>query len=328
MNNIFHSQQCLHKTPKMFDKQTLAIRALCLIVALTATAAVAQQEQKSADEVAKELSNPAGALASLFTSLEYTQYKGDLEDAGSQEGWAFTFQPVLPFPVGDKGRNIIFRPLIPVPLNQPVFHSKQSPADRVHVASGGLTTFVKPGPGEFDTANINLGDIGFDLVLAGTEMKDKHNGVLWGVGMAGTLPTATSDDLANKQWRLGPEVFGGIVRKWGSMGVVFNHQWRVGGSNDQAHSVTGGQYFYAVGLGNGWQLASGPNFSYDWKAKSGDALTLPLGFGMAKTSKIGSIPVKFQGQVFYYVAQPDTFGPDWALKFTVTPVIQNPFVRK
>jgi hypothetical protein len=28
---------------------------------------------------------------------------------------------VLPFPLGDKGRNIILRPLIPVLINQPTF---------------------------------------------------------------------------------------------------------------------------------------------------------------------------------------------------------------
>ena len=301
------------------------IFSLSILHALTGIA-LAQQEGKSADEVAKELSNPASALASLFTSLEYAEYKGDLPGADSQDSWTFTFQPVLPFPVGDKGRNIIFRPLIPVPLNQPVYNSQGSPADRVHIDAGGLTTFVRPGPGEFDDADTNLGDITFDLVFAGTEMQGKHKGWLWGVGAAGTLPTATEDDLGNDQVRLGPEVFGGIIRKWGTIGAVVNHQWRVGGSNDQTHSVTAGQYFYAIGLGEGWQLASGPTFAYDWKADSDDALTLPVGIGVAKTVKIGSTPTKFQVQVMKYVEQPDTFGVDWMLKFTVTPVIKNPFV--
>jgi len=81
-----------------------------------------------------------------------------------------------------------------VPLNQPVF---------------------KVNKGKFEDADVNLGDITFDLVYAGTEMKDKHDGYLWGIGAAGTLPTATDDDLGGDQWRLGPEVFGGILRKWG-----------------------------------------------------------------------------------------------------------------
>ena len=268
--------------------------------------AFAENQAKSADEIAKELSNPAGTLASVFTFVEYTEYKGDLPGADSQDGFTFALQPVLPFPVGDKGRRIIFRPLIPVPINQPVFDADN---------------------GEFDDADVNLGDVSFDLVFAGTEMKDKHNGFLWGVGGAGTVPTATDDDVGSDQFRAGPEVFGGIIRKWGTIGGVVNHQWDVGGSNDESHSVTAGQYFYALPLGQGVEISSGPNFSYDWKAdRSGDALTLPVGIGLAKTQKFGSLPVKFQAQLQYFVAQPETFGAEWLLKFTVTPVIKNPFI--
>jgi hypothetical protein len=68
----------------------------------------------SADAIAKELANPAGSLASLSNNFEYWDYKGDLPGADDQDGWSYSFQPVLPFPVGNKGRRIIFRPLVPV----------------------------------------------------------------------------------------------------------------------------------------------------------------------------------------------------------------------
>ncbi len=83
------------------------------------------------------------------------------------------------------------------------------------------------------------------------------------------------------------------------------------------------QYFYAYGLGNGWQIASSPVITYNWHADSDQALTLPLGIGVAKTTKLSGKPWKFSAQVQYFVEQPDTFGPDWLLKFTVTPVVQN-----
>ena len=301
--------------------------AIALALGLVPTAVLAQHGGKSADEVAKELSNPAGSLASLFTSIEYTGYKGDLPGADDQDGWGFSFQPVLPFPVGDKGRRVILRPLVPVALSQPVFNSRRGLGQPFVVRTGTHSTTVSPGIGRFETTDVSLGDISFDLVYAGTEMKSKHEGYLWGIGGAGTLPSATDDDLGGDQWRLGPEVFGGVIRKWGTVGAVVSHQWNVAGSNDDTHSVTAGQYFYAIGLGNGWQIASGPNFSYDWKADSDQRLTLPLGFGVAKTTKIGTTPVKFQAQVQYFVEQPDAFGPEWLLKFTVTPVIKNPFVH-
>jgi hypothetical protein len=289
------------------SRQRCWLAVIALAQGVNPAAVFAQHEGQSADEVAKELSNPAGSLASLFTSFEYTTYKGELPDADEQDSWKFTFQPVLPFPVGYQGRKIIFRPLVPVPLNQPVFD-----ADR----------------GGFGSADVNLGDISFDLVYAGNEMKTKHDGFLWGIGAAGTLPTATDDDVGGDQWRLGPEMFGGVVREWGTAGLLLSHQWDVGGSNNETHSVTGGQYFYAFGMGNGWQIAAGPNFSYDWEADSDEAWTFPLGVGLAKTSALGNTKLKLQAQVHYFVEQPDAFGPEWLLKFTATPVIKNPFIRE
>ncbi len=128
------------------------------------------QGELSADDTAKALANPAGSLANLANNLTYTTFKGDLPDAGSQTAVTYTFQPVLPFPVGDKGRNIIVRPAFTVSFDQPVFDS---------------------GTGTWDTLSTQFNDITFDTVYAGTVMKSKSRGYLWGIGVAGTLPTAT-----------------------------------------------------------------------------------------------------------------------------------------
>jgi hypothetical protein len=37
-------------------------------------------QEKSAEEIAKELANPASSLASISTSLQYTTYDGDSRD--------------------------------------------------------------------------------------------------------------------------------------------------------------------------------------------------------------------------------------------------------
>ncbi len=63
----------------------------------------------------------------------------------SQDSWLYSFQPVLPLPVGNTGNRVIFRPLIPVPLSQPVFKSDTQ---------------------SFDTVGPDLGDITFDVVYA------------------------------------------------------------------------------------------------------------------------------------------------------------------
>lgn len=276
---------------------------ICLLLFICTGMALA--EGKSADDVAKELANPAGSLTSLNFNFQYTEFTGDLPNSDDQSSTSMIFQPVLPFPVGDKGRRVIFRPALTVLFDQPLF----SPAKM-----------------DFDDADTSLADTGFDLVYAGTTMTDQKNGYLWGVGLAGTLPTATDDDLGGEQWRFGPELFGGIIREWGLVGALVSNQWDVGGSNDDAFSSTTAQYFYAYGLGGGWQISSSPIISYDWQADSDDALTLPLGVGLAKTTMIGDQPWKVQFQVQKYVVQPDSFGPDWLVKLTLTPVIKNPFL--
>jgi hypothetical protein len=277
----------------------------CLVGTPVYEANAQEEQKKTADEIAKELANPAGSLASLNFNFQYTEFKGDLPDSRDQESMSMIFQPVFPFPVGDTGKRIIFRPAITVAYKQPVFDA---------------------GDRDFDNEYTNLADTTFDLVYAGTTMTTKQTGYLWGLGLAGTLPTATDNDLAGDQWRFGPEVFGGVIRKWGLVGALVSNQWNTAGSNDSAYSVLTAQYFYAYGLGKGWQIAASPIVTYDWHADSDEALTLPLGIGVAKTTLVGSMPFKFQLQIQKFVEQPDSFGPDWLVKFTVTPVIKNPFV--
>ena len=168
---------------------TIRVAASILAVVIAAPSGFASAREdpghpstggKSADQVAKELSNPAGSLASLSNNLVFQTYKGDLPDADDQDAWSYQFQPVLPFPVGNQGRNIILRPLIPVLFNQPAFDV---------------------GDGSFDDLDTNVGDTTFDLVYAGNTMKNAHEGYLWGFGMAGTVPTATNNALGGDQWR-------------------------------------------------------------------------------------------------------------------------------
>lgn len=281
--------------------------AVCIVICLfmLTGADIAFAEGKSVDAAAKELANPAGSLSSLNFNLQYNEFTGDLPNSDDQDSTSLVFQPVLPFPVGDKGHNIIFRPAVPLLFDQPIYNATKA---------------------DFDDLDVNLGDISFDLVYSGTTMKTKHDGFLWGIGVAGTFPSATDDAIAGDQWRLGPELFGGFVRKWGVAGALVSNQWDVGGSNDDSYCTTTANFFYAIGLGNGWQIASSPIVTYDWEADSDNALTLPVGIGLAKTTKIKGNIWKFKIDIQKYLIQPDAFGPDWLVKLTVTPVINNPFV--
>ncbi len=291
----------------MMSRRLTTILLLVIFCVSWTSISFAQEGEMSADETAKKLANPAGSLANLANNLSFRTYKGDLPGAESQSAWSYTFQPVLPFPVGEKGRNITFRPAFNVTFNQSVYHATD---------------------GTFKDIGTNLNDLTFDLVYAGNNMRGDHKGYLWGMGLAGTLPIATDSLSGGNQWRFGPELFGGVLRSWGVFGALVNNQFNVGGSSDQPYSSTTAQYFYGITLGDGWQILSAPVITYDWKADSGEGLSVPLGTGIARTIKIGSTPWRFQLEIWYYVEQPDSFGSDWFMSFDFRPVIKNPFVRK
>ena len=271
----------------------LKFRRVALLTAttlLTAASMVAAQEQaQDADELARQLANPARANWAMGLNMDYTLFGGDLPGAGDQSSFGMVFQPQMPTILGDSGYNLLFRPAIPFFFNQPIYNGT-----------------------DYDSSGFQLGDIGFDLALGTTT----ESGILWLAGLVGSVPTGTDDRLKG-QWAFGPEFAAGVVKPWGVVGALFSQKWDVAGDGDT--NVLGGQYFYAFALSNGWQFGAAPTFSYDWTTEQ---FAFPLGAGLTKATFAGTLPLRLQGQVWYWVARPDAFGSDWTLRFTVTPVIK------
>ena len=284
-----------------FSLPTTLLATLAIIPSLGAAAEA--HEGKSAEQVARELANPNSSLASLTLKNQFRWYKGDLPDADEQNNYTLLFQPVFPFPLAPTASggkpNIFVRPAIPLLVDQPV---------------------PKPAGATIDwDDNTALGDIGFDLAYGVTE----KNGLLWAAGMVGTLPTATDDDVAGKQWRLGPEILVAKFEKWGLYGIFPSHQWDVAGfddGNDYSFSTTQVQPIFKYLPGGGWAVGSLPIMTYDWE---GEEWTIPLNLNVSKTVTWGNTPVKLELELNYYVEQPDAFGPEWMLGINITPVVPN-----
>jgi hypothetical protein len=252
----------------------------------------------SAAEVAASLSDPNTNMGTMNFFFDYIDYDGDIPGASSANATRMLFQPSLPYKLNET-TNLFVRPAIPVIFSQDV---------------------PQPGGG-FSSEGVDLGDIGFDLSLG----KTLPGGIVLLGGLAGTIPTATNDALGLDQWLLGPEAAVAMVRPWGVLGTLVSHQWDVAGEDDLDTSITAGQYFYALNLKDGWQIASGPTFSYNHEASSGNKWTFPLGIGVAKTSIFAGRPWKFQLQYWHYLESPDNFGPDYQLRFSVSPVVKLPW---
>lgn len=253
----------------------------------------------SADDIAAELSNPNTALGTMNFNIDYLTYQGDLPGADDQNATRVTFQPALPYPLSDS-LNFFFRPAIPFIIRED----------------------VPTGVGKYDTLESEIGDIGFDASFG----KSLEGGYVVIGGLAGTIPTASEDELGLDQWLLGPQLGFAKLAKWGVAGFILSHQRDVAGEDDFDTKITGGQYFYAFNLQDGWQVNSGPTFSYNHEARNSDnKLTLPLGIGASRTIFIGGRPWKFGVQYWHYVESPDDFGPDYQVRFSISPVVALPW---
>ncbi len=271
-----------------------AFSTATLVLALVAAPKSNAQVGPNIDDLARELANPGAANATMNFKLEFRSYDGDLPGASEQDSTTLTFQPVLPF-VLNNGNNLIFRPAFSYGWGSP----RQDPSI-----------------GSFNGLN-SWNDIPYDLLYswqAGT----------WtvGAGIVGSVPVGS--DASSDNWLLGPSFLAVKTLDWGVTGIFPFHNEKIGGSGADT-SITSLQYFLFYGLGNGWQIGTGPTLSYDWKAPSGQEWTVPVQLALAKTTAIGEQIVKFNFSVEKNIVRPDPFAEEWTLTFNVSPVTKNPF---
>ena len=133
-----------------------------------ATTVQGETGSQSADAVARELANPDASLATLTLKNQYRLYTGDLPQTHDQRNYSALFQPVCPLslPTPEHGGKATFfvRPAFPLLPDQPTPRAGRGGLECVKVTT--------------------IGDIGSDVAHGESRTK----GVLWAVGMVGTLP--------------------------------------------------------------------------------------------------------------------------------------------
>lgn len=252
------------------------------VLALWMMAGAAQAQSQSADELAKQLSNPVASLISVPMQLNY--------DDGYDGGGSRTYlnvQPVIPVSISDDW-NMISRTILPIVYQDDLV----------------------PGTG----SQFGTGDITQSLFFSKKE--PTASGWIIGVGPAFLIPTASDELLGTEKWAAGPTVVALKQTKAGwTYGVLANHQWSFAGDDERNDiSSTFLQPFLSKGLGQGRTLSVNIESSYDWK---GEQWTVPLNLSYSKVSKIGQQMVSYQAGVRAYLDAPDG-GPDWGLRFTLT----------
>jgi hypothetical protein len=154
----------------------------------------------------------------------------------------------------------------------------------------------------------------------------ENKGIIFGLGPTLTLPTSTKVQLGRRQWQMGPAAVVGYKTKDYVVGVFPQYFWGIGGRGDQGSNIENASnmnllYFGFLNLPDAWQVGMNPVITYDHKASRGNKWNVPLGLVVAKTTKVGGMPMKFQLGAEYSVVSQDDFGKRFLLKLNVIPVI-------
>jgi hypothetical protein len=289
---------------------TLSVSALlALIVNFSligeATAAEAPKSGggSNLDDVGKKLANPLADLWALnFNSFVPGFFDGDVNQGDAKLGATTVFQPILPIPLSGEGADefrVILRPVVPI-------------------------VWGTPTPDGFDKFDYNsgIGDIQLPFVFS---VPDSIAGKwILGAGPVFEFPTATDDDLGADQWSAGPAIAVGHKGEKLTSVLFFNYFWNVAGADqgDKPDTSKGSLlYSFQYALGNGWQVGTNPNITYNDNASAGNKWNVPIGAFIGRTVKMGNQPVNIKLGVEYSAIRPDDFGQQAAIRLQVTPII-------
>ena len=265
--------------------QGIAGALAALLAALVVVAMLHTREAGAADdeatELAKKTQNPVADLISVPFQNDFNFGVGP-ED---KMVWILNVQPVIPIKLTEDW-NLITRTIVPI-INQP------------SLFPGSESAF-------------GLGDINPSFFLSPA----KPGAVIWGVGPTFTLPTATDSKLGAGKFSLGPTAVVLTIQGQWVLGALANNQWSVAGWGDNDVSQLLVQPFVNYNIADGWYLTSGPIMTANWKARSGDKWTVPVGGGVGKLFKLGKLPINTSLQAYYNAEKPQN-AADWQLRFQV-----------
>jgi hypothetical protein len=286
------------------------IGALCLIVVANASAQ-APPKLDDATEVNKELSNPISSIWALQIQENTFFIHPGIDDKSSRNAVNVQFQPVLPLALTDDW-NLITRPVFQIVNSVPV---------PTLTRRGGVVAPIKVQ--QADEVGIYQATGFGDTILATLLSPSPRLAGPWllGAGPTFIFPTATTTNVGQKKWQLGPAGVFGYLGEHYIVGV-FPQQWfSVGGNGSKQTSQMNVQYFAAYFLPHGWSVGTSPNVLINWYASDGNKVTFPIGLNVSNVQKLGILPVKFQIQGQYMPVNPSVFGQRWNIQVAITPVI-------
>lgn len=267
---------------------TVAILCALLLAMLACSSRVCAQEISSAASVASD--NARGETAPVEKDVSAAA-TAELQKAVQNPVANLISVPIQNnsnFSVGpyDRTQDVLnIQPVIPVKLNE-----------NWMVITRVIQPIVwQPYPASTQSGAYGLGDMNPTFFLSPI----RPGKLIWGVGPAMVLPTATTDILGQGKFSLGPSVVALAQPGHWTLGALVNNVWSVAGSGSRpAVNQMLLQYFVNYNLKKGWYLTSSPILTANWKATSGNVWTVPVGGGIGRVTKIGFQPVNLTAQFY------------------------------
>lgn len=145
----------------------------------------------------------------------------------------------------------------------------------------------------------------------------KPSKLIWGVGPAFVVPTATNNILGQGKFSLGPSVVALAQPGHWTIGALVNNVWSVAGSGSRPDvNQMLLQYFLNYNLQKGWYVSLSPIITANWNESSGNIWTVPFGGGVGRVTKLGAQPVNITAQ-FYGNAVHPSGSSSWGMRLQI-----------
>ena len=235
-------------------------------------------------ELAEKLNNPISSMISVPFQFNFDDEIGPERDG---ERFQLNIQPVVPFPLNPDW-TMISRTIMPVIWQNDIAGPSGSQFGLGDITQSLFFSPKQPGPG----------------------------GLIWGLGPAFLIPTATDDLTGTGKWGAGPT---GVALKqdgpW-TYGMLANHIWSFAGEDDRPDvSSTFLQPFLSYTTHDAWTFTLNTESTYDWEA---DQWSVPVNFMVAKLVKFDKQPVSFTAGVRYWADAPENGPEGFGFRLAVT----------
>lgn len=248
------------------------------LTAFTGAMAIFNAQQSSQD-LANKLSNPVASMISVPLASTADFGIGTLN--GSR--WVSNLQPVIPIKV-NQNWNLITRTILPI------------------VELRNITA-----PNKND---VGISDINFSAFFSPSNSQK----LIWGIGPALVIPTASESFLGTQKWSTGPTAL--VLKQAGGItyGMLARQVWSIAG-NDARQDVNElfMQPFLAYNFKSGAGLSANMELTQNWENKSFSGYFIAVG---SMLSTFGNQPVSF-GLGPKIPITKDADG-DWGLRASIT----------